>query len=447
MLVIVLVTVMASFVVATVVARRTSAAVEGHADTIVVASAPSIERLSDLRSRVFEVELMLSERLQAASSGHRRLSDEVDVTLSALDEGVQRYLELPVLYGERPFWRDLERALVRFQDSVRRTATFVEAGNVADARTEFDRIVEPAGQALVNVSIKTIEFHARRSRELAARIKDARRRAIFVSNALTLVCLAVGGAGVGLLLRQARRHRAVVEGYTRFHETRANELEVFAGRVAHDIRNPLATATMAAQLVDPRSGDDETRDLLERLQRGLSRADAIVTALLDFARSGGRPDPGARTDPRETLHDFSSGVRPEAEKLGIELRVEPVPAVLVACSQGVYLSLVGNLVRNAMKYMGDAVTRHIVVRVRVMDEGRAVRTEVADTGSGIAAASLPSIFEPYFRAGQGSGKEGLGLGLATVKRLAEGHRGSVGVTSERGKGSTFWFVLPRAGSP
>lgn len=55
------------------------------------------------------------------------------------------------------------------------------------------------------------------------------------------------------------------------------------------------------------------------------------------------------------------------------------------------------------------------------------------------------VFEPYFR-GQAGGAEGLGLGLATVKKLAEGHGGRVGVTSERGKGSTFWFELPRAGS-
>jgi signal transduction histidine kinase len=55
------------------------------------------------------------------------------------------------------------------------------------------------------------------------------------------------------------------------------------------------------------------------------------------------------------------------------------------------------------------------------------------------------LFEPYFRVGHDRTKEGLGLGLATVKRLAEGHHGSAGVSSELGKGSTFWFELPRAG--
>jgi signal transduction histidine kinase len=106
--------------------------------------------------------------------------------------------------------------------------------------------------------------------------------------------------------------------------------------------------------------------------------------------------------------------------------------------------LVGNLLRNAMKYMGDSSTRRIVLRVR--DEGTCVRTEVTDTGPGISAESLPSLFDPYFRAVHDRGKEGLGVGLATVKKLAEGHHGSVGVASQPGTGSTFWFLLPRAGS-
>src|SRR5688500_16724835 len=100
------------------------------------------------------------------------------------------------------------------------------------------------------------------------------------------------------------------------------------------------------------------------------------------------------------------------------------------------------MVRNAIKYMGDAPTKRITVRVS--NEGDGVRTEVTDTGPGIPPEKLPPLFEPYFRADRG-GQEGLGLGLATVKKLAEGHNGRVGVTSALGRGSTFWFVLPRTG--
>jgi signal transduction histidine kinase len=106
------------------------------------------------------------------------------------------------------------------------------------------------------------------------------------------------------------------------------------------------------------------------------------------------------------------------------------------------MSLVSNLVRNAIKYMGDAATRRITVHASA--KGDEVRTEVSDTGPGVPEEKVASLFDAYFRADRG--KEGLGLGLATVKKLAEGHNGRVGVTTAIGRGSSFWFVLPRAGS-
>jgi signal transduction histidine kinase len=78
--------------------------------------------------------------------------------------------------------------------------------------------------------------------------------------------------------------------------------------------------------------------------------------------------------------------------------------------------------------MGDSENRRVTIRL--MEAGGFVRTEVIDTGPGIPPESLPSLFDLYFR-GQRGGANGLGLGLATVKKLAEGHGGRVGVTSGR----------------
>lgn len=278
-----------------------------------------------------------------------------------------------------------------------------------------------------------------------AKIRDTRHNIVVLAAVLTPLGLGLGAVGGFLVLRRSRRHRASADAYTQFQEARANELEQFAGRVAHDIRNPLAAAQMTAELALMNTTDSALQGSLARILRSVSRANAITSALLEFARSGAQPDPGARTDPAEVLRDISGVIAAEAEQLHIEFRVEAVPPVLVACSTGVYLSLVGNLLRNAMKYMGDSSTRRIVVRVR--DEGTRVRTEIADTGPGIATGSLPSLFDPYFRGAHDRGKDGLGLGLATVKKLVEGHHGRVGVTSEPGAGSTFWFLLPRAGAP
>jgi signal transduction histidine kinase len=97
-------------------------------------------------------------------------------------------------------------------------------------------------------------------------------------------------------------------------------------------------------------------------------------------------------------------------------------------------------VRNAIKYMGDAPVRRVTVRS--FARRRAVRIEVADTGPGLPPEAASRVFEPYVRATATSGG-GFGLGLATVRRLVEAHRGRVGVDSGP-TGATFWVELPSA---
>ena len=112
------------------------------------------------------------------------------------------------------------------------------------------------------------------------------------------------------------------------------------------------------------------------------------------------------------------------------------------CAGGVLASLLSNLLRNAIKHMGDRPRRQI--RVRVAARYDRVRFEVDDSGPGLPPDLLPDAFDPYVR-GSGTREPGLGLGLATVRRLVEGHDGRYGVSSRLGEGSLFWFELPAAG--
>ncbi|MFL5358690.1 ATP-binding protein [Archangium sp.] len=436
------VAVVGSFLVTNFVVQRSSAAVGALSESIIYNAAPSIEHLALVRRSVLETELALSRFIHEPSL-RPELGAALEASLKRVKTGTHEYLSLPSYPGERTLWLNVQESWFHFDHEVQHVRGLVESGANAEAGAAFSQKVEPAAQRILEDVTRAIEHNAVRGRELAADIHETRRRTLWLSIGLTAFCGLLSVVVVRLLHRQTGARRALFDAHTQALEARAAELEQFSGRVAHDIRNPLSAARMAAELALRKSSDEPARESIQRIIRGLSRADEITTALLDFARSGAKPDPGARTEPRAVIGDVVGGFAAEVERAGIDLHYEPIPPVLVACSTGVYLSLIGNLVRNAIKYMGDVPTRRITLRLR--EEGPFIRTEVSDTGPGIAPELLPSLFEPYFR-GQRGGPDGLGLGLATVKKLAEGHGGRVGVTSERGKGSTFWFELHRAGS-
>ena len=134
-------------------------------------------------------------------------------------------------------------------------------------------------------------------------------------------------------------------------------------------------------------------------------------------------------------------LEPVAEEAGVTLALAPVPACAIYGHAGVLSSIVENLVRNAVKYMGERAERGVDVRVE--PHGAMVRLEVEDSGPGIPPALYDTIFDPHVR-GRVDGKPGIGLGLATVKRIAESHGGKVGFSSRLDVGTCFWVELPRA---
>jgi signal transduction histidine kinase len=193
-------------------------------------------------------------------------------------------------------------------------------------------------------------------------------------------------------------------------------------------------------LIEP-AVDSVGRTYVSRSQRALQRVQELVDGLLAFARSGAQPGADARSAIDEVLANVVADASEAARAAGIDLVLEPSDHVEVACRVGVMTSIAQNLVRNAIKYMRDAPVKRVSVRARAA--GETVRLEVEDTGPGISADLQKHLFEPFVR-GDHEHIEGIGLGLATVKRLVEGHGGRLGVKSEAGSGALFWVELPRA---
>src|SRR5262249_46253862 len=117
---------------------------------------------------------------------------------------------------------------------------------------------------------------------------------------------------------------------TRLLIDRASELEEFAGRVAHDIRDPLTPIGVALELAQRRAGGDvRSRETADAGLRSLGRIVSIVDGLLGFARAGARPSADAWTDVRAVVDEVVGELRPSAEAAGIVLWVEPCPRCAV----------------------------------------------------------------------------------------------------------------------
>jgi signal transduction histidine kinase len=230
-------------------------------------------------------------------------------------------------------------------------------------------------------------------------------------------------------------------GKRQIAEHRVADLEKFAGQMAHDVRSPLASVGFAMDMARHHPGEPKSEDAMDRAGKALERVAALVDGLLAFAVAGAPPSTGERASVKDVVGDIVDAESPMAKARDIALRLEPMPDTVVACSRGVLTSMVSNLVRNALKYMGDSATR--VVTVRGLRRRSMTRIEVQDTGPGVPRQLRAAIFDPYVR-GPGQTASGLGLGLATVKRLAVAHGGAAGIEKNIGFGSLFWFELPNA---
>ncbi len=217
--------------------------------------------------------------------------------------------------------------------------------------------------------------------------------------------------------------------------------------VSHDLRNPLGVAIGFAEILAEEPGlSSEARMCVDGIRSSLTKMLSMVNNVLDLVRAeaSARGDVSA-SDVAAVIEQVVEDLAPHASAKGQTLRVstpEGLPRVLI---DPVYLTeALRNLVENAIKYAPSGSV--VQIRAESLDGQRRVKVSVQDSGPGIPAEAKPRLFERFFRVSSRHtlGKEGAGLGLTIVRTIIENHRGQVGVESEEGRGSTFWFWLPAA---
>lgn len=212
--------------------------------------------------------------------------------------------------------------------------------------------------------------------------------------------------------------------------------------VAHDLRSPLSSAKSTVDILLNRSADmpaEDSQALLSRLRRSLARLISLVEDLLTIERlESGKLDLDLSNFKVQNLIDecFES-LAATANAHNITLVKEGADLDLIADEQRIQ-QVIMNLLSNAIKYSPDNST----VKLTVESEKNNIKVSISDQGAGISKEDRKMLFQKFVQSEGADQKEGFGLGLAICKLIIEQHHGRIGVTSEPGNGSTFFFTLP-----
>jgi PAS domain S-box-containing protein len=247
----------------------------------------------------------------------------------------------------------------------------------------------------------------------------------------------VGLVAVGRDLTERKRLEAQL-----IQSAKLTSLGVMAGGIAHEIRNPLAISSAAAQIL-MEGTDDETvkAGAAEKIYSGIQRASYIIENLLKFARPP--EERMAPTDINEALEGTLSLLDNQFRVQQIALRrdfASELPPVVG--NKSLIQQVFSNMILNACNAMPGGGSLTITTRVNSDNQ---VEIQFADTGVGIPPQHLSKIFDPFFTT-MPVGK-GTGLGLSISYSIIKQQQGTIAVESRVGGGSTFTVILPIGGEP
>jgi signal transduction histidine kinase len=428
----------AVFVGSTVYADHLVSSLEDEISGIRGNALPSIIALNDVRQDLHRYQ-DFAERLIPPEEGDRAtlLKGMADARRN-LDTLFAHYREWPSFPEEPAVVEDYRRTMGALDETVEKIKA-MPPNATDDQRAAIRAQLFERHEAVERSMFELVTINATNGVRLASEIEDVRVRARRTAVVLDFIALLVAAAAAAEVVRSFRRYRVLVEEHERLLQERAAELEAFSARVSHDILSPLSATALALDLAERRCEDAGTHVAIARGRAAVTRVKSIVDALLEFARSGAKPSQVGRA----RIAAVANGLAEERRfaSSAVDVSVDVPDDLEVACSEGVLTSLLANLLNNAVRYMGDASVREVLVRAE--PRGNSVYCEVCDTGPGVAPDRVKALFLPQVGAMKTRGP-GLGLGLATVKRLAEAHGGQVGYEPRRGGGSIFWVELPRA---
>jgi signal transduction histidine kinase len=371
-------------------------------EDILVNSLSSIVLLQDIRTQV--------TRMLAADLRNR----EVRTLIGAIAADIQAFESMASYPGEREEWNKLI------------------AGLPAAPQPGSERAVEiyASINRLVSINLNGSRGNAAAIR--AANHSDFEGDAIVGGATLVLVIL----IGAWLLRVIGRERRLIQERVDHLNQKNA-ELAAFAGRAAHDLRSPMNPIRGYADLIiESKGGSGEVASMAQRIRRAVDRMAKVVDDMLALSTAGAPPPGQSSTDAVVTavLEEL------EPELRGVEVATR-LSAGRVACSEGILMQILRNLVGNAVKFR--ARSRPLRIKLESRDVGPMVEIAIEDNGVGMDPESAKHAFEPFYRGQLDLEVPGHGLGLAIVDRTTRALGGTRELSSVLNEGTRIVVRLPR----
>ena len=221
----------------------------------------------------------------------------------------------------------------------------------------------------------------------------------------------------------------------------------FVSAVSHELRTPLTSIKgYASILMGEKLGKvtSEQKERLGKIDKHSTNLASLVSDLLDISRiESGKIGMEIRPlSVKELIGDIMDIITPQAESKGINLRTELGPSVTqIRADRSQIERVFINILSNAIKFTPS--NGKVTIRMNATDDH--IRTDIIDTGIGIAKEDLSMVFDEFYRADNpiNRAQRGSGLGLSLVKKIVEAHKGEIWATSEPNKGTTFSFTLPK----
>jgi signal transduction histidine kinase len=426
----------ALFLISNLIDIRRAQEVRRTSNEIVDNMVASIELVSRMWRDIDRVHVLVEHYIaERDPSARTRIEEEIARTDADREAAMRAYAPLTTLPSEAEAWETLRSDAAALDEPIRQVLAFASRNRDEQARAAM-RPLEDRYRAVGHEAATLIELNRNAAEMAAKRIDRLQRSSVRLLGGLallgTLVTLSIGLWARRLV--QRREHE--LARYSSLLEARNRELDAFAGRVAHDLRGPLTTISLAGSRLA--SLDAEKTALL---QRAVARMTTLIDDLLALSRLEGTAQEETG-DPAAAASDLREDLEARVKREGATLRID-VESATLPCPQGLLRQVLWNLADNGLKYRRPATAAEIEIRGRPTDGSYELR--VTDNGIGMSPDEARHAFDPYYRAKRLREAKGTGLGLSIVKRVVDACGGTISLHSELGRGTTcvIRFALKR----